>query len=143
MHVEVPVRLHAQLLAAIEHLAHLGTGVLELQLAAVEAADLAVVLVRAERLVDEAQPLEHALERLVVDVLVPDVDDDRHAHDVLDPAQSGDDGGGAHDFAFVIAAWSDWTNASLVSLAPETMSMFALCACSASLRRIGIACVLM
>ena len=55
------------------------------ELAAVDAADLAVVVVRAEGLVDEPEPVEHAVEHLVVDDRVADVDDDRHSHHVLDP----------------------------------------------------------
>src|SRR5206468_9639279 len=99
-------------------------------------ADLTVVAVRAEHRVDPPEPAERALDVVVVETLVADVDHDRHPHDLCDR--------GAHAFrAFRIAACSEPTNASLVRVASETRSTFALCARSASLRRIGIAFSLM
>ena len=85
------------------------------------------------------------VQRRLVDVVVADVHHDRHPHHLLDAANAGqhirDD---AHAlFAFRIADCSDCANASLESVAPETRSMRALCARSASLFRIGSACVLM
>ena len=87
--VEVAVRLFAQLLTAREGAANLGIRICYRELAAREAADLAVTLVRAERRVDPPQPAEHPLEGVVVDVLVSDVDDDRHTHHVLDMPHTG------------------------------------------------------
>ena len=58
-----------------------GRAVGERELAAVEAADLAVVAVGAEGRVDVAQPGER---RLDVDARAAHVDADRHAHDVTD-----------------------------------------------------------
>ena len=82
----------------------------------VEAADLAVRLEGAERLVDPAEPREDVVERLRRDAVVADVHDDRHSHHVLDATQSGRDGGRcAHAlFALTSASWSDCANASLV-----------------------------
>ncbi len=83
-HVEVAAGLEAQRLAPVEDLAYIRMRVGECELSAIQPADLAVVLVRAERRIGDAEPLEHALENIAVDILVTDVDDDRHAHDVLD-----------------------------------------------------------
>ena len=139
--VEVAVRLDPEPLAPGQHLADVVTRLLDRQLAAGQPADLAVLLVGAERRVDPAQPVEHRLEDLAAGALVADVDDNRHAHDLLDAANARHSGRGGHAArAFRIADWSDWTNAALASVAPETSCMFALCACSASLRRMGIAC---
>ncbi len=113
--VEVPVRLMAQLLAPVEHLAHIRARVFEREVAAVDAADLAVVLVGAERGVDVAQPVEQAVESRVVDVRVADVDDDGHPHHVLDAVHCY-----FQDLAARIADCSDCANASLEFVAPET-----------------------
>src|SRR5205814_2245092 len=78
--------------------------------------------------------------------VVADVDDDRHPHHVLDVSSSGRRSSceSAHArFALRIAACSDCTNASLVSVAPEMRSTFALCALSASERSVGSAFWLM
>ena len=64
-------------------------GVLEREIPAVHPADLAVGLERAEPRVDEAQPVEDFVDRLVTDVFVANVNDDRHTHHVLDATQSG------------------------------------------------------
>ena len=61
--VEVAAGLVAQLLAAREHAADVGVRVLERELAAVDAADLAVGLERAERRVDDPQPVEDGVDR--------------------------------------------------------------------------------
>jgi hypothetical protein len=106
------------------------------KLPAVDATDLAVGPEGAERHVDPAQPREGAVEILRADVLVTDVDDDRHPHDLLDERVHA-------RFAFRIADCSEETKASLVSVAPETRSILALWARKASLRRIGIAFSLM
>ena len=76
---------------------------------------------------------------VVVDVLVTDVDEHGHAHDVLDPTSPGCNGAhrGQTWFAFTRAAWSDCTNASLVYVAPEMRLMLALCARRAIFRRYG------
>jgi len=87
----------------------------ERELATVEAADLAVFLVGAEGRIHPAEPLEQFLEhRVRVGVAVAEIDDDRHAHDVLDPAQAGQLGEHQAFFALRIADWSDCRNASLV-----------------------------
>ena len=54
------------------------------------------------------------VEHAVVDVLVAHVDDDRHAHDVLDPARPGQRGEHQTCCAWASADWSDWMKASLV-----------------------------
>ena len=113
--VEVATRLPAELIATFEHFAHLRIRIRKGKLAAVEAADLTVLLVGAERGVDPTQPVEHPREDRFVG-LVANVDDDRHAHDVLDAPNTGqslEDGGHAR-FAFRIAACNDCANASLV-----------------------------
>ena len=143
-HVEVPVRLRAQPLAAIEHVDDVRVRVLERELAAIQAADLAVVLVRAERRVHPAEPVEHAVEHALVDVLVAHVDDDRHAHDVLDAADAGERRNHQTFCACRSADWSDWMNASLELDAPEIMLMPPVnCADRASCSSIGSACWLM
>jgi hypothetical protein len=134
--VEVAARLLVQALAEGQHPLHVLMRLGEWELAAVEPADLTVLPVGAEGRIDPAQPVEHPVEIVGVDVLVADVDHDRHAHHVLH------DGGHAR-FAFRIADCSELMKASLRSVAPETRSMFALWARSASLRRIGIAFSLM
>jgi hypothetical protein len=142
--IEVPARLVAQLLAALQDPADIRMRVVERQLATVETADLAVVPVRAERRVDPAEPVEHLVERADIRVVVTDVDQDRHAHDVLDSVDARNRGRCAHPrLAFRIADWSDCANDSLVYVAPEIMLTLALCAFSASLRRIGSAFWLM
>src|SRR5439155_7718963 len=82
--VEESVRLDAELFAACEHELDLLVRAGRRELAAFDAGNVAVLAVRAERRIDPAQPVEHADEVLVVGVLVADVDDDRHAHDLLD-----------------------------------------------------------
>ncbi len=118
---------------------------LQSQLTAAQTADLAVVLVRAEGRVGPAQPVEHLIDGSLVGILAAEIEHDRHAHDVLDAAKARNgDGERAHArFAFKIADCSELTKASLVSVAPETRSMFALWALRASLRRIGNAFALM
>ena len=81
--VEVAVGLPVQLLAAREHVADVGLRVVQRELVAREPADLASVLVRAEHLVDEAEPVEHALDRLGR-VAVAHLNHDGHPHRVLD-----------------------------------------------------------
>ena len=116
----------------------------QLELAAIQTADLTVVLVRAEGRIDPAQPVEQLVEHGVVDELVTHVDDDRHAHDVLDPADAGQRRGHQTCCARVSADWSDWMNASLVFDAPEIMLMLPVnCAASTSCSSIGSACWLM
>src|SRR5205814_5315548 len=127
--VEVPVRLAAERLAAREDLPDVGMCVCARQLAPVQAADVAVVAIGAEALVDDAKPVEQRLEgSRVVDVA--DVDDDRHAHDVLDAGDAERRRSDGHDYqalALRIADCSDCANPPLVSVAPETMSMRELC----------------
>ena len=143
--VEEALRLAAQLLAAGEDLAHVRVRVCERKLAAVEPADLAVRDVGAERPVDEAEPVEQRVEgSRVVDVA--DVDDDRHAHDLLDAGDAERRRSDGHDYqalALRIADCSDCANPPLVSVAPETMSILVLCARIVSWIRIGSACWLM
>jgi hypothetical protein len=134
MHVEEPARLLPQLLAASQDPAHLAARVRKNKFPAREATDLAVLLVRRERRVDPAEPGEDVVERGLVDVVVANVDDDRHPHDLLDATNAGQNvGDGAHArFAFRIADCSDSANAWLVSVAPETRLTFALRAFSVS-----------
>src|SRR3954467_6852572 len=77
---EGAARRTVQAHAPRQHLVHLRPAVGQGQLAAVEAADLAVLAVGAEGRVGLAEPVERHLD---VDV-VPDVDPDRDAHDVAD-----------------------------------------------------------
>ncbi len=63
----------------------------ERELPAVQATDLALVLVRAEGRIDEAEPVEHALEDVSVDLVVANVDGDGHPHDLLDAPDAGND----------------------------------------------------
>jgi hypothetical protein len=109
LHVEVPGRLLAQLLAALQDVSYERMSILAPQLAAVDPADLAVVLVGAEGVVHPVQPLEELLERGARLGVVADVDDDRQAHDVLDSTYPGEcrRSDGHAFFAFRIAAWSD------------------------------------
>ena len=58
------------------------------ELTTVQAADLTVVLVGAEGRIDEAQPVEDGVDQASPSTVVANVDDDRHAHDVLDPAET-------------------------------------------------------
>src|SRR5438093_1246770 len=77
---------------------------------------------------------------------IADGHDDRQAHDVLHPAYTGKRSGGSDGHArnaLTIADWSDCSNPLLVSVAPETMLMFALCAFSASAFKVGRAFWLM
>src|SRR5712691_477240 len=144
-HVEVPISLIAELLATVQDLPHLRMGVLALQLAAIDAADLAVVFEGAEGRVDPAQPVEQFVEHFAR-AAIAEVHDERQAHDLLDPADAGECCGGSdgHAFsAFTIADWSDCSNPALVSVAPETMLRFALCAFSASAFKMGRAFWLM
>src|SRR5947209_2236843 len=116
----------------------------QLKLAPAQPADLAVVFVRAERRVDPAQPVEHRVDHSVLDVVVAQVEDDRHAHHLLDAAATTRGCGfDYHFFSARIAAWSDCAKASLVYVAPETTSIRALCARSASCTSVGIAFWLM
>jgi hypothetical protein len=113
---------------------HLGARVRERKLAAADAADLALLLERAERLVDVPESVEH----LLGNVAVAGRDDDRHPHDVLDPVHQV-------FFAWRIAACRDPRNAYDVAVAPPTSSMFGLncVVVSTSCVRSGIACWLM
>ena len=86
--VERAVGRRAQLVAALEHRAHVRVRRGPAQLAAVEAADLAARVVRAERGVDEAQPREDLVEGLRGGA-ARDVDPHRHAHHVLDALSHG------------------------------------------------------
>src|SRR6266576_5453755 len=88
VYVEVAVGLMAQKLAALEDLTHLRLSILTSQPAAVDTADLAVLLERAEGRVHPAQPVEDLVERGAGFVLVADVHDDGQTHDLLDPAYS-------------------------------------------------------
>src|SRR3989442_26394 len=117
----------------------------ERQLASSDARDLTLVPVRAEHFVDRAQPVDGAVDLVSADLVVADVENDRHPHDVLDTPEAGQGGGdSAHArLALRIADWSEPANASLVYVAPETRSILALCALKASLRRIGMAVWLM
>jgi hypothetical protein len=99
------------LIAPGEDALHLLMGIVELQLAAIQAADLAVRLVGAEGLVHPLQPCEKALGDRIVDIVVSEIEDDRHAHDVLDAACSRQDLRDGHArFAFRIAACNDCAN---------------------------------
>jgi predicted dinucleotide-binding enzyme len=73
------------------------------ELPAVQPADLAVLLVRAEGRIGVAQRVEHLLENALVDIVVADVDDDRHAHDVLNRDQQAQT-----FFSSTSARWRDW-----------------------------------
>jgi hypothetical protein len=108
-HVEVAARLEPKLVAPLEHVADVGVCLFHRELAALDALDLAVLPVSAERLVDPAEPCEHIVDQGGVCV-VADVDDDRHPHDVFDVSGSGRGSGceSAHArFALRIAACSD------------------------------------
>src|SRR5439155_26629627 len=96
-------------------LTHLRLSILASQPAAVDTADLAGLLERAEGRVHPTQPVEELVERRTGFVLVADVHDDGQTHDLLDPAYSGESwGDDCHAFfAFRIADWSDCANASL------------------------------
>ena len=87
--VEVTAGLLAQLVATGEDGPHVAMALGDRELAAVQAADLAARLVRREALVDLAEPGEQPLERPGVGV-VAHVDDDRHAHDLLDAPGAGE-----------------------------------------------------
>src|SRR5262245_52488211 len=76
--VEVAVRLLAEPLAAVEDPADVPGSVGRVKVTPRDPADLALRLVRGERQVDLAEPLEEVVEHAVVDVFA-DVDDDRHA----------------------------------------------------------------
>ena len=91
------------------------------ELSSVQPTDLAVGLVRAEGRVGKAKAVEHSVEEVVVDSLVTDVDDHRHAHNVLDAPEAGSDCGHRHQtfFSSTSAACRDWMYALLESLAPE------------------------
>src|SRR5438034_1383653 len=65
----------------------------ERELAAVQAADLALVLVRAEEGIRSAESVEQLLEHARIDLVVANVDGDRHAHDVLDTPNTGSERG--------------------------------------------------
>ncbi|HLM51552.1 MAG TPA: hypothetical protein VK279_13485 [Solirubrobacteraceae bacterium] len=58
-------------------------------LAAVQTGDLAVGPVGREHAVDPPQPFEHLLDARRADGDVADVDEYRHAHHLLDPADHG------------------------------------------------------
>ena len=102
--VEVAVCRCARLLAEPEHRHDTLIGISDLELAAVDAADLAVGLVRAEDAVDPPEPPEDVVDDALVDGVVGNVDEDRHSHDVLDALHQT-------FFAASSAAWSDWLNA--------------------------------
>ncbi len=85
--VEAAAGARPQGLAAREHGPDLGRGVAERERAGVQAADLAVGAVGAERRVDPAQPVEGTVERAGIDLVVAHVDADGHAHDDLDAVQ--------------------------------------------------------
>ena len=77
------------------------------KLAPVDARDLAVLAICTEGRVDPPEPVEHPHQRVLSRVLVTDVDDDRHTHDLLDD--------GTHAlWALRIADCSEPANASLV-----------------------------
>ena len=111
--VEVAVGLLPELLAAGKNVLHVRRRVADSEFAPREAADLALRLVRGERRVDGSEPLEHGVDGVFVRVDVADIDKDRHAHDLLDPADTGGPDRGRHHafLAWRIAAWSDCTNA--------------------------------
>ena len=109
--VEVATRVFAELLAALQHVSHLRVRLLLRELATPDAADLALGLVRRERVVDEAQPVEDLVDGCLLHDGVADVDDDPHAHHVLD--------GGHTRRPLRSAICSDFSNATLVSVASE------------------------
>jgi len=111
--IEVAAGLPSQLLAPREHLLHLRRGVRDRELPACKPADLAVLLVGRERLVDGSKPVEDRVEGALVDIVVTNIDDDRHAHDLLDPADAERLDRDSHQafFACRIAPCSDWANA--------------------------------
>jgi hypothetical protein len=111
--VEVAGRLSPQLLAPHEYLPHLRRRVRDGEVAAGDAADLAVGVVGGERLVDLTEPVEDRVEGALVHHVVAEVDEDRHAHDLLDPAYARRFDCDRHHafFARRIAACSDWANA--------------------------------
>ena len=109
--VEVPTRVVAELLAALEHVSDFRVGVVSGELAAPDAADLALRLVRRERVVDEAQPVEDLVDGCSLHVGVADVDDDPHPHHVLD--------GGHTRRPLSSATCSDFSKPTLVSVASE------------------------
>src|SRR5262249_1928475 len=78
--VEVAPGLLAQLVAAGEDPPDVRMAVADVELAPVQPADLAALLVGAESLVDLAEPVEELVEHRSATV-VADVDDDRHPHD--------------------------------------------------------------
>ncbi len=81
------------------------------ELAAVDAADLALRLVGRERVVHEAQPVEDVVDGCLLHAGIADVDDDAHPHHMLD---------GRHTRSPLSSAtWSDFSNATLVSVASE------------------------
>ena len=103
-YIEVVVCRCARLLAEPEHRHDTLIGIADLELAAVDAADLALGLVRAEDAVDPPEPPEDVVDDALVDGVVGDVDEDRHSHEVLDALHQS-------FFAASSAAWSDWLNA--------------------------------
>ena len=113
--VEVAVANLARNLAHAQDVAQLMATTVLAQLAAVESAYLAVLLVRAEACVDGAEMFEGSLNsylcrRVEVGAVIfriTNVDDDRGAHDVLDPAEPLARPGGRHRI-WASADWSDW-----------------------------------
>ncbi len=83
------------------------TACLELDLAAGQPADLAVLAVRAEPCVDVAELLDDLVEDDRFDERRADVDADGRAHDRLDPAQCRRPDRDHPTPAWSSAAWSD------------------------------------
>src|SRR5262245_25449619 len=105
--------------------------VIQLELAALETADLAVSLVRAEGVVDETKPREHVVDGGGADIGVTDVDEDAHPHHVLAALKPGRRRRRHTRRALASATWSDSSNAVDVSVASEMMSIF-VANCSSS-----------
>ena len=125
--IEKAARCPVELVAERDHLLQFLAALVNWQFAPVKTAHFAVRFVGAERVVDPVQPIGHASQGRV------DLDPRRRgahvkghdcAHDffMVDIARCPGHAEGHVMVALSRADWSDWANASLVYVAPETTS---------------------
>src|SRR5436190_3485299 len=137
--VERAVGGDGKVIAGSQNVAEIGAGVCLHERAVGQSADLAVGAVGAEPGVRVVEPLDHLVEDGLGDEGRLDADADCRPHHGFDATKLAGRRRAHPTPAWSSADWSDCVYASLVYVAPDTRSIFPLCAWSASWRRIGLA----